>query len=605
MIQVDLSDFTGDELARLRKERQDAHEAELTKFNDRKREHQAQADNRQREYEDAWASRRLFKAVMLWCRFILEPSPPVPPAPAISAITERERILEAGAAGQRFVIERLAARLDDRWIALCGYLNFKGEVDIVLIGPGGIACIEVKTLNAEVTVDGDEWRRQFRGRNGHAMGAQTLVVDQGGRSPARQVNEPAEHLRQWLQRHGIDLTIRRWVVLAHANSRIAAARNLTVDAVVRADELDVERLLGMPHAVPLAPEAVGRARQLVERDHQFHTQRRAAASNAVTKRAAVAAREAGEGPAVAGRDRDTHEGKKIAAALEVDQGSEAATSLHRRRVAQLAVRARRLGETRGQDEVEAEKLRKAIAHDLLVRSEPTETPDLLEELKYEPAAEIVLQILDESRQVFELDDRCLLAFAIPVGIRLRRFGNHPVERSAATEGSLDFLSHRLRGHLNVQQMVFDNRLYSLTDLATVGPRDWLRYLSDLEANANDALPVVQPMTVKGRPDASWEMTCLLGVASCDPTVGQKARGWTRIHLNRIHHEETEKALMSLKPHQWVPGMMEELSSCGLWMLPHGLRAGADAATRLATGTQVGSPKATFTIASHLGRRTGG
>jgi len=170
-----------------------------------------------------------------------------------------------------------------------------------------------------------------------------------------------------------------------------------------------------------------------------------------------------------------------------------------------------------------------------------------------------------------------------------------------TGESLGFLSHRLRGHLSVQRMVFDNRLYSLADLATVRPRDWLRYLSDLDANANDALPVVQPMTVRGRPDASWEMTCLLGVASCDPAVAQKARDWTRIHLNRIHHEETEKALMSLKPHQWVPGMMEELSSCGLWMLPHGLRAGADAAARLAIGLQVGSPKATFSIASHLGR----
>jgi hypothetical protein len=101
------------------------------------------------------------------------------------------------------------------------------------------------------------------------------------------------------------------------------------------------------------------------------------------------------------------------------------------------------------------------------------------------------------------------------------------------------------------------------------------------------------------------MTCLLGVAACDPVVARQARGWTRIHLNRIHHEETEKALMSLKPHQWVPGMLEELTSCGLWMLPHGLRAGADAATRLATGMQVGSPKATFSIASHLGRMPGG
>lgn len=601
MIQMTLSDFTADELVRLRKERQDAHEAELTRFNDRECERQTRVDNRRREYQGAWAARRYLRAVMLWFRFVLEPSPPVPPVPAISATTERERILEAGAAGQRSVIEHLAARLDDRWIALSGYINFKGEVDVVLLGPGGIACIEVKTLNAEVTVDGDEWRRQFRGRNGRLIGPQALVADQGGRSPARQVNEPTDHLHQWLLRHGIDQTIRRWVVLAHANSRIGPVRNLTVDAVTRVDELDVERLLGMPHVARLEPDVVGRVRQLVERDHQHHTRRRTAAARSGTRRPAVEAQEESDGPASAERDLATRESKRMLETIEVDQGSAAAASLHRRRVAQLSVRARRLVETWGEDEVEADKLRKAITHDLLVRSEPTETPEILEELKYEPAAELVLKVIDEVRQVFELEDRCLLAFALPVGIRLRRFGNHPVERSNATEGSLDFLSRRLRGHLNVQTMVFDNRLYALTDLATVSPKDWLRYLSDLEANANDALPVVQPMTVRGRPDASWEMTCLLGVAACDPVVAKQARGWTRIHLNRIHHEETEKALMSLKPHQWVPGMMEELTSCGLWMLPHGLRAGADAATRLATGMQVGSPKATFSIASHLGR----
>lgn len=191
MIQVDLSDFTGDELARLRKERQDAHEAELTKFNDRKREHQARVDSRRREYKDAWASRRYLKAVILWGRFMLEPSSSIPSAPAISAATERERILEAGAAGQRVVIERLAARLDDRWVALNGHLNFKGEVDIVLIGPGGIACIEVKTLNAEVAVDGDEWRRQFCGRNGHSLARKrSWSTREVGRRPARSMSQP-------------------------------------------------------------------------------------------------------------------------------------------------------------------------------------------------------------------------------------------------------------------------------------------------------------------------------------------------------------------------------------------------------------------------------
>jgi hypothetical protein len=43
-------------------------------------------------------------------------------------------------------------------------------------------------------------------------------------------------------------------------------------------------LLGMPRAVLLAPEAVARVRQLVERDHDHHSQRRTATSNAAMRR---------------------------------------------------------------------------------------------------------------------------------------------------------------------------------------------------------------------------------------------------------------------------------------------------------------------------------
>jgi len=244
MIHVVLSDFTSDEPARLKRAREEAFESEMAQFRELDIKRQADAAELRRQYDDAWTAGRYLFAVVLWFRILFAPGPESPPLPKMAAVTAAERILESGDAGQRAVIEQLASRLDDRWIALSGYFNRRGEVDIVLIGPGGIGCIEVKTLNAEVTVDGDVWSRQFRGRHGQAIGTPGLVLDKGGRSPSRQLNEPAEHLRLWLQRHGVAMQLQRWVVLAHANSRVGQVRNLMVDAVMRTEELDVDRLMG-------------------------------------------------------------------------------------------------------------------------------------------------------------------------------------------------------------------------------------------------------------------------------------------------------------------------------------------------------------------------
>ena len=52
----------------------------------------------------------------------------------------------------------LGRALDDDWTLLRGYRNRRGEIDQLLLGPRGLFAIEVKNLNATVTVDGDRWR---------------------------------------------------------------------------------------------------------------------------------------------------------------------------------------------------------------------------------------------------------------------------------------------------------------------------------------------------------------------------------------------------------------------------------------------------------------
>ena len=598
MIHVVLSDFTSDQLAKRRQAREDAESAALAPFREAEKLRQAGVEALHRDYQAAWAAGRYLWAIVLWFRILLAPGPQELPTRSSSTLSDAERILQSGDAGQRSVIDRLAAQLDDGWIALSGYTNHRGEIDTVLVGPEGVACIEVKALNAQLTIDGDEWIRRRIGRSGDVLDGPSAVLDMGGRSPSRQLNEPADHLRLWLQRHGLSMPIHRWVVLAHANSTLGSTRNLTVDAVVRTEHLGVRTLLAKRPIVPLTTHELGRIRELIERDHRHHAARRSKSSTASNDKVA---------PTLAQLPQETpepvlpmpqHGG--YAGIPKNPPRREETESLHQRRISQLAAVARRIAAGTVRDD-QRDKLQAAISHDIVVREEPVDTPDLLEHVRREPAAEVVRQMIDDAMQVFEFADRSLVGLVVPVSVRYRSFGEDRLTRSRANEGNLQTLEHVLRKTLGAERVIFDRRLYAPSDLADLSAKRWRDYLAGLEGAGADAEAAATPMAIDQSNHGRWLVVCIVGVAVRQPDSSDAVR-WARIPLPRLIEDQLQMAMIELDPKRMVFASTEESASWGLWTLPAGLRAAASASHRIAMGLQ-GQSSSTYSTPWRLVRET--
>jgi hypothetical protein len=102
------------------------------------------------------------------------------------------------------VLDGLRAALDSRWTIFSNIQlpDRRGDLDLVLVGPGGVWLVEVKTLGGTVRAREGTWERRVRG------GWARITP-----SPAEQATRNAVRLREFLQREGIDI---RWVESAIA-----------------------------------------------------------------------------------------------------------------------------------------------------------------------------------------------------------------------------------------------------------------------------------------------------------------------------------------------------------------------------------------------------
>ena len=141
--------------------------------------------------------------------------------------TDTEEKIRAGIAGEQLVATELGRALDDDWTLLRGYRNRRGEIDHLLLGPKGLFAIEVKNINATVSIDGDRWRADKYDNYGNLV-EQREVADRTGRSPSEQLNEPAGELERFLHERGQRVTVQRVVVLTHRRSRVGPRRHPTV-----------------------------------------------------------------------------------------------------------------------------------------------------------------------------------------------------------------------------------------------------------------------------------------------------------------------------------------------------------------------------------------
>lgn len=230
-------------------------------------------DARQRRAaRDAARPQRRWAAWLRGLFAVLRTRRPLPVAgPRAGQPTDEEGKLAAGVAGESFVAGELGRALDDKWTLLRGYHNRRGEIDLLLLGPGGLFAIEVKNQNGRIDCHGDQWWSTRYDKYGNPVEARREMSDRRGRSPSVQLNEPASLLEGFLASRGHPVTIGRVVALVHPRSQLGRCTRPTVEIC-----LSVRELLRMLYASPVSVTASERAalEQLIVRDHHFHAQHR-------------------------------------------------------------------------------------------------------------------------------------------------------------------------------------------------------------------------------------------------------------------------------------------------------------------------------------------
>ena len=190
---------------------------------------------------------------------------------ASGAPTGSEEAMRAGSGAEQRVADELGRALGQEWVLFRGYRNGRGEIDGVLLGPGGLFAYEVKYHNATVYISGDAWAGEKYDNYGNLV-EQSAIGDKSGRqrSPSEQLNEPADELEQFLRSRGEDVGVLRVVLLVHSRSEVGNCRKATVNIYTRASE--VIRLVGKVKQ-PFNPATRKRLEQLIIRDHKHHANR--------------------------------------------------------------------------------------------------------------------------------------------------------------------------------------------------------------------------------------------------------------------------------------------------------------------------------------------
>lgn len=175
---------------------------------------------------------------------------------------DREEAIRAGRDAELRVAADLERALDGDWVLLRGYRNRRGEIDGLLLGPGGLFAYEVKYLNGTVHISGDRWLAEKFDKYGNLVQPRAPLLDRGGRSPSRQLREPADALRACLGQCGQRVTITPVILLVHERSRIGSLRKPTVRVVTSVGDL-VRLVSGS--AAPAGPRLGAGRRAAIEK----------------------------------------------------------------------------------------------------------------------------------------------------------------------------------------------------------------------------------------------------------------------------------------------------------------------------------------------------
>ncbi len=182
---------------------------------------------------------------------------------------DRRAALQAGVDAEDRMTAALSY-LSDEWTLLRGYKNSGGEIDHLLIGPGGVWAIEVKSSPLHIHVDGDTWTYDKYDKYGNHVDDGRLT-DNNGRSWGRQVTEPAAKLQEFLATRGIDVPVRTAVVVLHDRAAFGRLNNLQT-VVSAGPEYFLSRI--DKHWYDIDQPTREAIVDLAERDHAFHVENR-------------------------------------------------------------------------------------------------------------------------------------------------------------------------------------------------------------------------------------------------------------------------------------------------------------------------------------------
>jgi hypothetical protein len=194
---------------------------------------------------------------------------PVPPA-ALARPPDREASLAAGIAGEQQVAAELDRVLGDDWTLIRGYRNRRGEIDHLLLGPRGLAAIEVKNQSVTVDCDGDRWWFVRYDRYGNQVD-QGELADRRGRSPSVQLNQPAGQLEEFLRSRGHPVPVQRVVLFIHPRSRLRRCDRPTVRVATSVTEVTA---LVRDSPVSITADEQAELEHLIRQDHKHHDRHR-------------------------------------------------------------------------------------------------------------------------------------------------------------------------------------------------------------------------------------------------------------------------------------------------------------------------------------------
>ncbi len=210
---------------------------------------------------------RLRWGLIAWWRRLARPPRP----PAALAPSHGEEAIKGGIKGEQEVADVLSGALGDAWALIKGYRNRRGEIDYLLLGPGGMFAVEVKYVNGTFAITRERWRYVRYDNYGNQVG-EGLLQDARRRPPNVQLAEPLAMLEQFLATRGQSVRMRPVVLLNHPKARVTlSAPDVGVEVLTSTAQL---RDLVRAAEGQLDARKLAEVERLIVRDHHFHEERR-------------------------------------------------------------------------------------------------------------------------------------------------------------------------------------------------------------------------------------------------------------------------------------------------------------------------------------------